>query len=496
MRKLRWKIVAALLLQLLVASMVWAGDTDVTQSEATAQEDEKEAVNLSDITVSAPRPKTVMEITPEKTTFDLEFYESPKSIRSIVDIFKDSAAVDFRGASNIDVRSERGESPVYLRGFDVRRFVNAIDGVPFDQPLTFGQVIDYAQVPIGQVDEIEVIPGTHSARYWGKSVGGVINIKTKAPERKESAKPDLMAAYDYGSYHTINSRAALDGGYDGVNYAVSAQKTSTDGYLRHGKSETENYAWSLGYAFASGGFVKYMGTYAETDTEAFAINDPASDYDSDYPVVDASTGASKYSIDSQTHYRTIAHRVSYQQPTPIGKLDAAVSYTYRPDHYFTQYNNNVYVKNPNSEGKQIGVLVQDEIELFDGNTLAVGLDSQDFYTDFEPYGMDEIHVRDNKSGFLEDTWRLTPRLTLRGGLRYETVELNINNYSEVSGWGSVKGYQVTLDPPQKTIDREFNQLLPKFFMTYRLDEIASYLRDTSVSAGLSKLWNVAPYCLG
>jgi len=469
-------------------------ETNDGQAEAKSPPEQK-THSLGEVVVTAPGSAEVMKSTPESTIFDLENYEKPAPIRSVVDVFKDSALVDFLAKSPIDDLDLRGESPVLLRGFDTYRFVNAIDGVTFDQPLSFGQVVDYSQVPLGQVSEIEIIPGSHSARYWGKSIGGVINIKTKEPKIRENCKPDLTLENDYGYYETIDSKGVLEGGYKSFNYVFSAQRSFTDGYLRHGEAEVENYAWSLGYVLPAGGFIKYTGTYAQSDYDSYAINDPARpDYDPDYPIVKPDTGASDIKIDSRTHFETLAQRFSYVQPTPIGKLQAGLAYVSRPEHYFTQISNGQYIRNPNSPGEQLAILVQDEIELFAGNTLALGFDSQDFWVDFEPHGA-RNHLRNNKSCFLEDTWQITPRLRLRGGLRYENVQLSINNYSEVAGWGSVQGYQVTLDPPQKYLERDYDQLLPKFFMTYGLDDICTPLRDTSVSLGISRVWNVAPYCL-
>lgn len=457
---------------------------------------EEEVKRLEEIRVTAPKLKPNIELNPYSTVINIEKDKKPFPVRNIVDILRSSALVDFRGKSNIDVRSERGESPILLRGFDVRRFVNAIDGVTFDQPLHFGQVVDYTQIPIGQVEEIEILPGAHSARYWGKSIGGVINIKTKKPKRKEDSKPDIEFKSSYGSYETVNNYGVVEGGYKAFNYALSAHNCSTDGYLRHGASEMDNYALMLGYVLPSGGYIKYMGAYVNNDREAYASNDPAEDYDSDYPVVTADTiGAGDISEDSQTHMETWAHHLSYVQPTPIGKFTLGASYTAKPKHYFTKIKNGQFVKNPNSKGEQLAILLQDEIELFDGNSLIVGFDSIDFWIKFRPRSDDRNRLRNHKSVFIEDTWQITPRLHVRAGLRYEDVHLSINNYSETAGWGSKQGYQVTFDPPKKYIKKDWNEFLPKSFITYELDDLWSWFRDTSISVGASKVWNVAPFCL-
>ena len=457
---------------------------------------EETVVQIEEIQVIAPKLEPDIELNPSSTVINVEKYKKPSPIRNIVDILKDSALVDFRGKSDIDVASERGESPILLRGFDVRRFVNAIDGVTFDQPLHFGQVVDYTSIPIGQVEEIEILPGAHSARYWGKSIGGVINIKTKEPKKRKDIKPDIEFKSSYGSYETVNNYGVVEGGYEAFNYALSVHHCSTDGYLRHGASETDNYALMLGYVLPYEGYIKYMGAYVDKDRESYASNDPAEDYDSDYPVVTADTiGAGDISEDSQTHMETWAHRLSYVQPTPIGKFTLGTSYTAKPEHYFTNINNGQFVKNPNSKGEQLAILLQDEFELFEGNNLLIGFDSIDFWTKFKPRSDDRNRLRNHKSGFIEDTWQIAPRLHARIGLRYENVHLKINNYSETAGWGSKKGYQVTFDSPKKYIKKDWDQFLPKSFITYELDDLWNRLRDTSISVGGSKLWNVAPFCL-
>ena len=269
--KLLFFVVAVCMLHSMPAGSVWA--TDQTDDKDT------DVTKLEDVTVTAPKSRDVPHIESEKTIIDLDDYEKAAPVYNVVDLLRDSAIVDLRGKSDIDVRSERGESPILLRGFDVRRFANAIDGVTMDQPLHFGQVVDYSTVPLGQIESVEIIPGAHSARYAGKAMGGVINFKTKAPRIREDVKPDITIDTSFGSYETNDYKAVVEGGYGGFNYAASYHNYSTDGYLRHGAAEMENFGWMIGYAVSSGGYLKYMGNYVEKDRESYVTNDPSGDYD-------------------------------------------------------------------------------------------------------------------------------------------------------------------------------------------------------------------------
>ena len=213
-------------------------------------------------------------------------------------------------------------------------------------------------------------------------------------------------------------------------------------------------------------------------------------------VLSGTPGAGNIASDQKTHFETAVHRLAFMQPTFLGTFSGGLSYTDKRKHYFTQRNGNGdLITNPNSSGKNVAFNIQDEVELFDAHTFVVGLDSLDYYVTFAPREDDDNRVRSQKAGFIEDTWQITERLSARAGLRYETVDLSIANYSAVAGWGSVPGYQVTLDPPRRYIEKDYDQWIQKFFLSYDLDDHAACLRDTSVSLGVSKFWNVAPFCL-
>lgn len=462
---------------------------------------ETETFVLEDVRVTATRDESNLLVTPDRTEINYDDYTKPSPVKSIVDVLRDQPVIDFRSKSDLDMRSDWG-SPILMRGFDVRRFVNSIDGITFDKPLNYGQLINYTTVPLGQVERIEVIPGSHSALYWGKSIGGVINVVTREPRERETTRPNVNSSWSYGSYDTVNSKFSLDGGNKSVNYGLSGQHLSTNGNLRHGYSKTDNLAAVASYLLPSDGYVKYMFTYTEQDLESFVKNDPgSSDYDDDYPVVkDASRS---FWQDPVKHMETFSHRVTFNQPTSsAGTWSGGITYTEKAKHWFA--NNNwvdkddkdqgvARFKSPNATQDRLAYKLQDEICLFDGNTLIVGFDGIDFYEEFEPRKEERYRLRSHKSGFIQDTWEVTSRLTVRPGVRYENVDLKINNYSNSPGWGSMPGYQVSQNP--QYIKKSWDQFMPKSFVTYELDDLWSQLRDTSISVGASKVWNVAPYCL-
>ncbi|MGO9171204.1 MAG: TonB-dependent receptor [Rhodomicrobium sp.] len=73
---------------------------------------------------------------------------------------------------------------INMRGVPgAQRTLILVDGVPFNSPLA-GQ-IDYSQLPTFGIDRIEVVPGPYSALYGSQALGGVINIISQEPTRRE-----------------------------------------------------------------------------------------------------------------------------------------------------------------------------------------------------------------------------------------------------------------------------------------------------------------------
>lgn len=98
----------------------------------------------------------------------------------------------------------RGEPILQIRGFDQRQLVVMVDGVPIYVPYD-GQV-DLSQLPIEGVAKIKVMKGTSSTIYGPNSMGGIINIITKAPAEKLKTK----VSFDFG--RNLNKKAAFSVG--------------------------------------------------------------------------------------------------------------------------------------------------------------------------------------------------------------------------------------------------------------------------------------------
>jgi iron complex outermembrane receptor protein len=85
---------------------------------------------------------------------------------------------------------------------------------------------DWTQIPLEQVERIEIIRGTGSVLYGDNAVGGVINIITKTPSEKWA----LSASTSFGSYSRNQDLFSISGGQGKIAGALFGSYDASQGY--------------------------------------------------------------------------------------------------------------------------------------------------------------------------------------------------------------------------------------------------------------------------
>lgn len=124
---------------------------------------------------------------------------------------------------------------VSIQGSAAEHVVVFIDGIAIN--FIASDQADIAMVPAQMIDRIEVIKGPASS-VWGSSLGGVINVITKSPGKKEGVNGTLSASY--GERNTGDFRAEISGKNSGVGYYLYAGRLQTDGLRPVEKSSFDN----------------------------------------------------------------------------------------------------------------------------------------------------------------------------------------------------------------------------------------------------------------
>ncbi len=114
-------------------------------------------------------------------------------------------------------------STASIRGSSAQQVAVLLDGVPLGGPAT--GLVNLSNLPLGEVERIEVYRGTAPLRLRSPAIGGVINVVTRA------AKPgwDARAGATYGSFDTLDVRGLASWRGSTVGLLASASYTSSDG---------------------------------------------------------------------------------------------------------------------------------------------------------------------------------------------------------------------------------------------------------------------------
>jgi vitamin B12 transporter len=115
-----------------------------------------------------------------------------------------------------------------LRGASSTQSLLLIDGVRVDS-VSLGSA-QIAQIPLDQVDRVEVVNGNVSALYGSGAIGGVVQVFTKDGG---DHPPRFGFSVGYGSYHTQTQQMGVNGALDkdgNTTFSVSLARSKDDGF--------------------------------------------------------------------------------------------------------------------------------------------------------------------------------------------------------------------------------------------------------------------------
>jgi vitamin B12 transporter len=122
----------------------------------------------------------------------------------------------------------------FLRGQNSANVALMIDGVRV-QPDSIGSLTQ-TDLPLSQIERIEVLRGGAGALYGDAAIGGVINVYT----RKGKGKMTPYGSVSYGTYNTRDMSVGYGGELDGKSLDLNAGATKSDGFSSMNKLQNVN----------------------------------------------------------------------------------------------------------------------------------------------------------------------------------------------------------------------------------------------------------------
>ncbi|CAE6698030.1 TonB-dependent receptor domain-containing protein [Paraburkholderia haematera] len=188
---------------------------------------------LSPVVVTAERgPQSLADAIPQTTLFDQQ------------DI-ADTTATDLPGLLQLapGAQISRTGGPgstasLFLRGASSTQSLLLIDGVRVDS-VSLGAP-QLAQIPLDQIDHVEVVNGNVSALYGSGAIGGVVQVFTKDGG---DHPPRFNFSVGYGSYHTQTQQAGVNGALDkdgNTTFSLSLTRSKDDGFSSLNPAQAPN----------------------------------------------------------------------------------------------------------------------------------------------------------------------------------------------------------------------------------------------------------------
>jgi vitamin B12 transporter len=122
----------------------------------------------------------------------------------------------------------------FLRGQNSSNVALMIDGVRV-QPDSIGSLTQ-TDLPLSQIERIEIFRGGAGALYGDAAIGGVIHVYT----RKGKGKMAPYGSVSYGTYNTRGVSVGYGGEVDGKSLDLNAGVTKSDGFSSMNKQQNTN----------------------------------------------------------------------------------------------------------------------------------------------------------------------------------------------------------------------------------------------------------------
>lgn len=409
--------------------------TSVFAQETDSVEEEK-VYRLDKVIVrDHPLKEESMVVTPQATIYNVDDFKKAGKVETVQDILSEALGISVLSSSSTPAQNEG----VYIRGMDQSRYQVFMDGRPIRLHGSHGYFkMDWTTLPIDIIETVEVVRGSHSLLF-PFSMGGAVNLITRKGEKTDEARPHGSVQTNFGAFGAQSYSASASGGIDNaIGYSLAAAHREGDGYLRGNDYDTDNVNGRLTLYLPTDGSITYGVDHVDTVTGYAVINDPddpASNYDPDYPVVRASE-VDTFSHDYEgTCYdggknqweKTVNDQsLLFEQPLPIGELRSQI---YKQLSKRDRYRNNAdgsessNYKEEYTHGAALDYL---NINVLDSHYFSLGGDYRDQGT---PDNKDFYSIT---ALYVQDVWDITPDTALTFGTRWYKFESDAYEFANSS----------------------------------------------------------------
>jgi len=195
---------------------------------------------MSEIVVTATRDNQEVRKTPANITVITAKEIEQSGATTLVEVLNKLESINFR-----DYSGNSPQSLIDLRGFGgdnpYGKTLVLLDGRRLNRPDMSS--VNWLQIPVSQIEKIEVVRGAGSVLYGDMAIAGIINVLTK----KGKGEPKVNTSVIAGSYGLSDERVGISGSTGKLSYALNGGNLFSWGYRERSKSSSQGGGIKLGY---------------------------------------------------------------------------------------------------------------------------------------------------------------------------------------------------------------------------------------------------------
>ena len=239
-----------------------------SRSESQSSDEQPITIFVTSSRVELPREKALAA-----HTLISEEEIAKQQAKSVSDVLDGVVGVDVNNTGGVGKQTS-----IFLRGTESDHVLVLIDGIRVGSATSSTAAL--SDLPVEQIERIEVVRGPFSSLYGSEAIGGVIQIFTK----KGGGKRTLSGSLGFGSYDTINSSVGLSGGGENSWYGFNFSSLQTDGFDSCDGSSTQfagcfieepdadgydrqSGSMRLGHRFTEGTELEFHSLYTQSDVD-------------------------------------------------------------------------------------------------------------------------------------------------------------------------------------------------------------------------------------
>lgn len=175
-----------------------------------------EQINLDEVVITASRtPQPRESVIADVTVVDEEEIQRAGQ-STLVELLAQQPGIEITSSGGAGTISS-----IFMRGTNSGHVVVLIDGMRIDSA-TLGSTA-FENLPLGQIDKIEILRGPATSLYGQDAIGGVIQIFTKRGDGAVKFNANL----GYGTYNTKRADAGVRGSINDTRFAFNVSSLDT-----------------------------------------------------------------------------------------------------------------------------------------------------------------------------------------------------------------------------------------------------------------------------